>query len=111
MGENRRAVRLRVGRTIKQLRRLRDWNQAALAEASEISEKHLGLIERGRANVTVDVLTQIADSLAVDVADLFGRRSSARRRVFVITGRHLALVNEMKHAMDLIATQHRRRRH
>jgi transcriptional regulator with XRE-family HTH domain len=63
-------VRRRVGRKIKRLRNLREWSQEQLAERAGHSTKHIGEVERGAINVTLDVLISIAVSLSVDLAEL-----------------------------------------
>jgi len=76
-----RAIRTRVGRAIRRLRLLRGLSQERLAEIAGSSGKHLGAIERGDANVTLDILGRIAAALTVDPGDLFseprGRRAAA----------------------------------
>ncbi|MPZ17574.1 MAG: helix-turn-helix domain-containing protein [Luteitalea sp.] len=70
MQEKLRAVRLRVGERIRQLRNFRGLSQEQLAEQVGNTPVHMGLVERGKANVTIDILTMIADKLSVDVAEL-----------------------------------------
>jgi transcriptional regulator with XRE-family HTH domain len=71
MRENLEKVQLRVGRNIRHFRRLRGWSLAQLAERIDMTEKHVGDVERGKVNVKVDVLTTLAEMLGVDVAELF----------------------------------------
>jgi transcriptional regulator with XRE-family HTH domain len=71
MRENLEKVQLRVGRNIRNLRRLRGWSQEQLAERIEMTEKHVGRVERGEVNVTVDLLATVAKTFAVDIAELF----------------------------------------
>lgn len=77
MGDNSRSVRLRVGRNVRALRVLRGFSQERLAESVGNTYKHIGQVERGEVNVTLDVLTGIAAGLSVDVADLFARPGKA----------------------------------
>jgi transcriptional regulator with XRE-family HTH domain len=72
MRENVRGVRLRVGRNVRRLRKLRGLTQERLAEMVGNSYKHIGQVERGEVNVTIDILTAIAAALTVNVGDLFG---------------------------------------
>jgi transcriptional regulator with XRE-family HTH domain len=65
-----RAARVRVGKTIRQLRKQRGWSQEQLAERAGNNTKHVGQIERGEVNVGIDKLTAIAASLSVDLGDL-----------------------------------------
>jgi len=88
MQDHGRAVRTRVGRTIRQIRLLRGWSQERLAERANSSPKHVGRIERGQVNIGLNRLTEIANALSVNIADLFvvprGRRSS-RGATYVVT--------------------------
>ena len=79
MGDHGRAVRTRVGRTIRQLRLQRGWSLERLAERADSSPKHVGDIERAQVSASVDTLAEIAAALSVSPADFFveprGRRS------------------------------------
>jgi len=102
MRENARAVRLRVGRNVRYLRRLRGFSQERLAELVGNTYKHIGQVERGEVNVTIDILTAIAAGLSVNVGDLFGAASdnAPGPRVFAITQREL---DHIEHALRSIA--------
>lgn len=73
------AVRSRAGRAIRRLRFLRKFSQERLAELAGTSAKHVGQIERGQVNATLDILAGIARALTVDVADLFPRPPGRQR--------------------------------
>jgi transcriptional regulator with XRE-family HTH domain len=73
------AIRTRVGGAIRRLRLLRNFSQERLAELAGTSGKHVGQIERGHVNVTVDILGRIARALSSDVADLFPRPRGRQR--------------------------------
>lgn len=81
------AVRLRVGKNIRRLRLSRGLSQERLAERVGNSWKHIGQVERGEVNVGLDILSRVANALAVDVGDLFGgprpRRKSEPPHFFV----------------------------
>lgn len=109
MRDNRRAVRLRIGRNVRQIRRLRGLTQERLAELAGNTHKHIGQVERGEVNVTIDILTRIADGLAVPILDLFGTQSSDRRRVFTITDREIDLIERTARALSRVKNAHRRR--
>lgn len=96
MGDNARTVRLRVGRTIRQLRRQRGWSQERLAETVGNTYKHIGQIERGEVNVTLDILSAIAAGFSVTVGDLFGAApTDARRpRGSALTRREMATIDD-----------------
>ena len=60
MQEQLQAVRDRIGNNVKELRARRGWSQQQLAELAGNTDKHIGQIERGEVNVTIDILTAIA---------------------------------------------------
>src|SRR5258708_37385146 len=89
MRDHGRAIRSRVGRTVRRLRLARDLTQERRAERAGNSSKHVGQIERGQVNVGLDVLSGIAGALSVDIADLFVEprgRWSGPAASYVITG-------------------------
>ena len=70
MHEQLQAVRERIGNNVKLLRLSRGWSQQELAELVGNTDKHIGQVERGEVNVTIDILTAIAIHLSVDVVRL-----------------------------------------
>ena len=60
-----------LGKNIKFIRNQRMYSQALLAEKAEISITFLSTIERGLKYPKPTVLAQIADSLGVEVYELF----------------------------------------
>ena len=111
MQDNLGAVRLRVGRNMRELRLGQDLTQEKLAESADLTGKHLGLIERGQANVTIDVLTKIAAKLSVDVADLFGTPPSDTngQSVHLITRRELRDVERALRVLERVKRRRARR--
>ena len=71
MQEHLQAIRERLGANVKQLRTSRGWSQQDLAELVGNTDKHVGQVERGEVNVTIDILSAIATHLGVEVAQLF----------------------------------------
>lgn len=61
-----------IGRTLRALRRERDWTLAQLAEATGVSKPMLGQIERGESNPTVYTLWKIAGGLDVPFSLFLG---------------------------------------
>ena len=115
MAENAKAVRLRVGRNVQRLRRLQGWSQERLAEAANKDKKHIGQVERGEINVSLDTLIAIADGLSVDVADFFGPAQAAAdppaRRVYSMPKRHLQHIERsLEMLRQATETQQARRR-
>jgi transcriptional regulator with XRE-family HTH domain len=102
MRDQGRAARTRVGRTIRQVRKLRGWSQEKLAERAKTSTKHIGQIERGHVDVGLNRLTGIANALSVTIGDFFveprGRRP-ARSTIHVITGEDVA---HLDHICDIV---------
>ena len=55
----------RVGRVIRKYRENARLSQEELAELSGLHRTYISLVERGRRNITVDALNQIAEALEV----------------------------------------------
>jgi transcriptional regulator with XRE-family HTH domain len=64
-------TKLLLGKRIRYLRRLNDLSQEDFAEKAGISHKYLGEIERGKANLTIDIAGKIAAALNIEMMDLF----------------------------------------
>jgi transcriptional regulator with XRE-family HTH domain len=66
-------VRLRedFGKRVRQLRKARKWTQEHLAEKAGMEYKHLGAIERGEKNATINNIEKIARGLEVEPQQLF----------------------------------------
>jgi transcriptional regulator with XRE-family HTH domain len=92
MPDNLRAIRLRVGKNVRRLRDARGLTQEALAELVGNTGKHVGQVERGEVNVTIDILAGLAAALATDVSALFtdpDRRRRAEPTRFALSARDL----------------------
>ena len=59
-----------VGRRIRALRRAAGWTLEDLAERADLHPNFLGLLERGRKNPSIDVLSRVAVGLGVELASL-----------------------------------------
>lgn len=59
-----------IGATIRSLRLKRAWSQDVFADRSGLNRAHVGEIERGESNVTIQTLKIVADTLGVKIADL-----------------------------------------
>jgi transcriptional regulator with XRE-family HTH domain len=64
-------VKASLGKNIKNLRACRQYSQAVLAERADVSITYLSKIERGLKFPKPDILTQLADSLGVELYELF----------------------------------------
>ena len=65
----------KLGDNIHNYREMRGFTQEKLAELSNISDKHLSKIERGKINIKVDTLVNIASALSVSVDKLLSDTS------------------------------------
>jgi len=63
-------IQRKVGATIRRLRLKRGWSQDVFADRSGLHRAHIGEIERGESNVTLQTLKIIADTLQVRIVDL-----------------------------------------
>lgn len=59
-----------VGSNIRCLRRERKLSQESLAHDAQITTSHLGCIERGTGNPTLETLISIANALQIDLLDI-----------------------------------------
>jgi XRE family transcriptional regulator, regulator of sulfur utilization len=64
-------VKRLIGDRIRQLRKERGLSQEKLGYESELHCTHIGSIERGQKNWSIDTLLKVARGLKVDVRDLF----------------------------------------
>ncbi len=63
-------IQKHVGANIRALRLKRKLSQDVFAERSGLHRAHVGEIERGECNVTIQTLKIIADTLKVRIVDL-----------------------------------------
>ncbi len=61
---------INIGKRIRQLRKEQKLTILALASLCSTSEKHLGQLERGKSNITLELLIQIAEVLKVSPQNL-----------------------------------------
>lgn len=59
-----------IGATVRRLRLKRGWTQDVLSDRSGLHRAHIGEIERGETNVTLQTLKTLADTLKVRITDL-----------------------------------------
>ena len=64
-------IERRLGKRLRELRRLRHLTQAQLAEKTGLSDNFIGAIERGIRSPKLKTLAKIAGVLGVEVDDLF----------------------------------------
>ena len=63
-------IQKQLGATVRSLRRKRKLTQDVFAERAGLHRAHVGEIERGESNVTLQTLKIIADTLGVRIVDL-----------------------------------------
>jgi len=64
------AIQKKVGATVRALRKQRGWSQDVFADKTGLHRAHVGEIERGESNVTLQTLKILADTLGVRIVDL-----------------------------------------
>lgn len=66
-----------MGDNVRRLRERRGWTQDQLATRSDLHVTYISGIERGRRNVTIDVVARVADALKVRPGELLRERAPA----------------------------------
>lgn len=66
------------GQNVCRLRTEKNWTQAMLADRAAISRRHLQMIESGRGNPSLQVMTKIALALQCSWDDLLGKLATSR---------------------------------
>jgi transcriptional regulator with XRE-family HTH domain len=61
----------RFGEQVRKLRLSRGWSQEELAQRAGRHWTYIGGIERGKRNVTIQVIADLARALGVQIRDLF----------------------------------------
>ena len=59
-----------LGANVRRLRERRGWTQHQLSDASSLHVTYISGVERGRRNITLDVVGRLAEALGVDACDL-----------------------------------------
>lgn len=73
-------TKILLGKRIRHLRRTKDLSQEELAEKANISSKYLGEIERGKANLTIDITEKISIALNIEISVLFDYQHEMGRK-------------------------------
>lgn len=64
------SIAKRLGKKIKLMRVEKDMSQSDVAQTANIDSSHIGKIERGEVNITVETLYRLAESLKCNPATL-----------------------------------------
>jgi XRE family aerobic/anaerobic benzoate catabolism transcriptional regulator len=70
-------VLVALGERVRAMRSRKGMTRKALADSSQVSQRHLANLESGVGNASILVLSQVATSLDCPVADLVGDEASA----------------------------------
>jgi transcriptional regulator with XRE-family HTH domain len=73
------SLRVGLGRAIARLRKERGLSQERFAQKCDIGRTYMTGIERGKHNVSLDLIERIAKGLKVDAASLFAEAERERR--------------------------------
>ena len=65
------SLQQQIGSRIKELRQLKGYTQAELAELVDLSTNYVGYLERGERTVSLQVLERLAHTLGVEVGTFF----------------------------------------
>jgi transcriptional regulator with XRE-family HTH domain len=59
------------GKQVRLFRRQKRWSQEKLAAEAGIDKAYLGRVERGETNIGIENIAKIAESLGIEIANLF----------------------------------------
>ena len=88
-----------LGKNIKSIRLYRQFSQAKLAEKADISTIYLSNIERGIKYPKPDILSQIAESLGVEVHELFKINSSPNLAPIIVRNDNKKMLSRLSKVM------------
>jgi transcriptional regulator with XRE-family HTH domain len=92
-------IKATLGKNIKLIRNHRQYSQEILAEKADISITFLSNIERGLKYPKPAVLAQIADSLGVEVCELFNTKSAPNVAPIVVRNDSKKLLDRLSKVM------------
>lgn len=64
-----------IGQNIRYFRTKRKMKQAQLAEATNVTAQHISHIEQGHSKLSLGLLLQVSETLAVDIYSLLGQNA------------------------------------
>jgi transcriptional regulator with XRE-family HTH domain len=73
------SLRVGLGRAVARLRREAGYSQEAFALACKVHRTYMTGIERGRHNVSLDILERVARGLRLDTGQLLAEAEKERR--------------------------------
>jgi transcriptional regulator with XRE-family HTH domain len=93
------SLRERLGIALQRQRELHGLSQAQLARLAKVSLKYVGEIERGEANVTIEMLERLTNALEWDPFEL-----PLREQDTLPEGVRTLLLAELTHMQQLVQT-------
>ena len=73
------SLRVGLGRAVARLRRDAGYSQEAFALTCKVHRTYMTGIERGRHNVSLDILERVAKGLRIDTGQLLAEAEKERR--------------------------------
>lgn len=74
-------VLIQVGERIRTLRKTKGYTQESFAYASNLERANYGKYERGERNISVLNLVKIADTLGVEISELFPSMKALKQNI------------------------------
>jgi transcriptional regulator with XRE-family HTH domain len=96
------AIKLTLGRNIKEFRAQKGLSQAQLAEITDISVTFISTIERGLKYPTAKVLEKIARSLDVEAWELFKGSATTNESASLVDALSADLRQKINDTMDTV---------
>ena len=73
------SLRIGFGRAVARLRRVAGFSQEAFAHTCKVHRTYMTGIERGKHNVSLDIIERIAKGLKIDTGQLMAEAEKERR--------------------------------
>ncbi|MDQ0871356.1 transcriptional regulator with XRE-family HTH domain [Paenibacillus sp. V4I3] len=88
---------IRLGESIRELRKLKGFSQEELGEKSGFHFTYIGGLERGERNISLSNLEKVADCLSVNLSDIL--KSAELNDLSLLSSEHEAATNEIMNAL------------
>ena len=80
-------LRLRFATNLRRIRIQLGISQETLGDAAGLHRSHIGSVERGETNISIDNMERLAKSLHVEISELFEAESNGGDRSFSLNPR------------------------
>ena len=99
----------KIGKKIRELRKIQNLTQEQLAEKCGLSYKYLGEIERGEKNSGILNLIRIADGLSLSIVDIVDIKSDTKTEENLLKAEFMYFLSgkttdELKKALKILKT-------